>query len=132
MDRNSSSKGLSEALLSKSNIDESMDFLGPRMSICLLLLTVVLESIGTLLLKRALEDFICLIMAYICYFSSLGLFSVVLRQISLSVAYTTWCTLGTVSVCLLSKVFYNESISMSKGFCILLTIPCVVGMYVLP
>lgn len=131
MDRNSP-KGLSEVLLSKSNIDESVDILGPRISIRLLLLTVVLESIGTLLLKGALEDYKCLIMAYICYFSSLGLFSVVLRQISLSVAYTTWCTLGTVSVCLLSKVFYNENISMSKGICILLTIPCVVGMYVLP
>ena len=131
MDRNKT-KGLSEALLSKSNIDESVCLLGPRMSMCLLLVTVVLESIGTLLLKRSLEDYRCMIMAYVCYFSSLGLFSVVLRQISLSVAYTTWCTLGTVSVCLLSKVFYNENISTSKAFCIVLTIPCVIGMYVLP
>ncbi len=122
-------KGLGDAFLpgKTSNINISYET-----SIILLLLTVVLESAGTILLKRAVEDLKWLMLAYICYFSSLGIFSVVLRQISLSVAYTTWCTLGTISVCLLSKLFYDENISIPKGICILFTIPCVIGMYVLP
>lgn len=126
----SPTNGLGETLLPNNKLNQHATQY--RNSIFLLLFTIVLESSGTLLLKRAFEDYRCTVIAFVCYFSSLGLFSVVLRTIPLSIAYTTWCTLGTVTVCLLSKVFYSENISIAKGFCIVLTVPCVIGMYVLP
>ena len=122
---------LSDPLLSPKN-DSSLQKFEYKSAIYLLMFTIALESAGTILLKRAFDNYTYMITAYICYFLSLSLFSVVLQHISLSIAYTTWCTLGTVSVCLMSKIFYDENISFSKGICIVLTIPCVIGMYILP
>ena len=97
----------------------------------LLFLTIGLETFGTLMLKHSLEDGRIYIIAFACYFTSLGLFSVVLKYIPLSIAYTTWCTLGTVGVCVMSALFFGETLRPSKWACVVLTIPCVVGLYVL-
>ena len=104
--------------------------LGPRSSICLLLVTIALESIGTLCLKRAFDGPHFAVLAYTCYFSSLGLFSLVLRHLPLSIAYTTWCTLGTVSVCILSSVVYGEQIGTRRWVCIVCTMPFTIALYV--
>lgn len=101
-------------------------------SICLLLFTILFETTGTLLLKRAFDGYGFMIGAYVCYFASLTMFSFVLRQIPLYIAYTTWCALGSLGVCVLSSIIYGEVISTWKTMCIVITIPCVVGLYVFP
>lgn len=98
----------------------------------LLLCTIVFETSGTLLLKRAFDGRLFVAAAFACYFTGLSLFTFVLRYIPLSVAYTTWCALGTVGVCSFSHFFYGETISLAKIICIVITIPCVIGLYVLP
>lgn len=100
-------------------------------SLLVLCFTIVLEVIGTLSLKYSIRDARIYMFAFPCYFSSLMLFSHVLRFIPLSIAYTTWCTFGTVGVCVTSSVIYDESLSITKWVCILMTIPCVIGMYIL-
>lgn len=98
----------------------------------LLLVTILLETIGTLLLKRAFDGVAYTAGAYGCYFSSLSLFSLVLRRIPLSIAYTTWCALGTVGVAVGSCLLYGETLSVGRWACVALTVPCVVGLHVLP
>lgn len=97
----------------------------------LLLVTIGLETAGTLMLKYSLVDNRVYVVAFVCYFLSLGMFSYVLKYIPLSIAYTTWCTLGTVLVCVLSNVLYGEVMNAWKWGCVVLTIPCVAGLYVL-
>lgn len=104
----------------------------PLYSFFLLLFTITLETTGTLLLKHSLDDAWYLIGAYACYFTSLTLFAVTLRHIPLSVAYTTWCTFGTIGVTVMSQALYKEVISAPKWVCIFATIPCVAGLYILP
>lgn len=112
--------------------DESKKVSPKMTSIGLLLFTIVLESVGTICLKKATEDVRIACVAYASYFAALSLFSIVLKDISLTIAYTTWCTIGTISVCVLSSVVYKEDISIQKWFCIIATIPFVIGMYILP
>ena len=102
-----------------------------NIAIALLGVTIVFETVGTLLMKRIQDGWVYTVICYACYFASLALFSRVLRALPLSVAYTTWCTAGTIAVCLSSSFLYNETISVYKWFCIFGTIPCVVGLYVL-
>ena len=102
-----------------------------RSCILLLLFTIVLETTGTLLLKRSSEP-LFMTAAFVFYFSGLFLFSFVLKHIPLFVAYTTWCALGTIGVSVSSSFLYEEVISPSKWACIVLIIPCVTGLYVLP
>jgi small multidrug resistance pump len=102
------------------------------MPIFTLLVTICLESIGTLFLKRSFDGIGYCVVAYSCYFASLALFSVVLKRLPLAIAYTTWCALGTVLVSVGSYFLYNERISWQKSVCIACTIPSVVGMYVFP
>jgi len=101
-------------------------------SLMTLLFTICLETSGTLLLKNALHDYYCLIGAYVCYFGGLTLFAFVLRDIPLSIAYTTWCAVGSILVTLFSHIFYMESMSFAKLLCIIGTIPLVIGLYILP
>ena len=112
--------------------DATKYIVGQRSAVVLLVFTVVLETAGTLSLKRSGDGMQYYAAAYVCYGVSLGLFSVVLRHIPLSVAYSTWCTMGTVLVSVLSSWLYGDTISVYKWVCIGCTVPCVVGMYALP
>ena len=112
--------------------DAAGDSFGPRSAVVLLMFTICLETAGTLTLKRSGDGVQYYVIAYACYFVSFGLFSIVLRHIPLSIAYTTWCTLGSVFVSVMSYLLYDDRISTYKWACIGCTIPCVVGMYVLP
>ena len=114
-------------------IAQHESYMHPRIfSFMTLLFTICLEASGTLLLKNALHDYYCLIGAYLCYFVSLTLFAFVLRDIPLSIAYTTWCAVGSILVTLFSNILYMESISFAKLLCIIGTIPLVVGLYIVP
>ena len=125
---------LRESLLPfvESTVTSTSTTTPPLHSVLLLLFTIALETSGTLLLKHSLEDAWYLVGAYACYFTALTLFAVTLRHIPLSVAYTTWCAFGTVGVAVLSQVLYKEVISGPKWICILATVPCVSGLYILP
>ncbi len=100
--------------------------------VCLLLLTICFEVSGTLLLKRGSTQYWSLVPAYILYFTGLSLFTYVLKKMPLAIAYTTWCSLGTIGVTIVCVVVYDEILSWAKIFCIGGTIPFVVGLYLLP
>ena len=100
--------------------------------VCLLLLTICFEVSGTLLLKRGSTQYWILVPAYILYFIGLSLFTYVLKKMPLAIAYTTWCSLGTIGVTIVCVVVYDEILSWTKIFCIAGTIPFVVALYVLP
>ena len=112
--------------------DATQYTLGQRSAIVLLVFTIFLETACTLSLKRSGDGMQYCAAAYACYSVSLGLFSVVLHHIPLSIAYATWCTVGTVLVSVMSQWLYGETISAYKWVCIGCTVPCVVGMHVLP
>lgn len=100
-------------------------------ALALLMVTILLETAGTLLLKYSLEDNRIYVIAFICYFTSLGLFSYVLRTIPLYIAYTTWCALGIIMVCVFSSILFGEPIRPLKWVAILMTIPCISALYVM-
>lgn len=100
-------------------------------ALVLLATTVVLEVSGTIFLRMTVNDTRFYIPAYLLYVSSLSLFSWTLRYIPISVAYTTWCAFGTIGVSAASSVLFHEAISVRRWICIVLTIPPVIGMYIL-
>ena len=102
----------------------------PPYAVAMLLVTILLEVCGTILLKGALYDTRVFFPAYALYFAGLSMFSFSLRYIPLSVAYTTWCALGTIGVAIASRVVYSETLSWRQWACIVMTIPPVVGLYV--
>ena len=101
-----------------------------RRGLAWLALTIGCEISGTVLLKRGLDDIRICVLAYILYFVGLTLFTVALRSISLSIAYSTWCALGIMGVTLASKILYDEEISFARWVCILGTVPLIIGMYI--
>ena len=97
--------------------------------ILLLACTILLEVSGTLLLKQNGSTML-LVLAFMCYFAGLSLFTVVLRTVPLSIAYTTWCACGTVGVTLGSVFFFGETVSIPRFLCIIGTIPLVACLYI--
>ena len=104
----------------------------PVYALVLLVATVVFEVSGTIFLHMTVNDTRNYIPAYLLYALSLTLFSWTLRYIPISIAYTTWCAFGTIGVTVASSVLFHEVISVRRWICILLTIPPVIGMYILP
>ena len=98
----------------------------------LLSITIGLEVSGTLLFRAAVDDARILPLAFGLYFAGLCIFSSALSILPLSVAYSTWCALGTVGVTVGSHYLYGEEISLGRWACIVGTIPLVVGMYAFP
>lgn len=97
-----------------------------------LFVTIGLEVSGTLLIRKGVDDIRFYTIAFPLYFLGLSMFSVTLRDIPLSVAYTTWCALGTIGVSLGASLFFDEEIGVGRWMCILGTIPLIIGMYTLP
>lgn len=91
-------------------------------------MAILLEATGTVLLKVATNDSSLYGMAYACYFCGLTMFSFVVKEMPLSLAYTLWCTLGVVGVCLLSQQYLKEEISTARWLCIVLTLPPLGGL----
>ena len=98
--------------------------------ISFLVVTITLEISGTLLIRKAVDDPRFYAIAFICYFSALSMFSITLQTVPLSMAYSTWCTLGTIGVTVMSKILFGEEIDLKKWICIFSTIPFVIGMYI--
>ena len=92
--------------------------------------TIGLEVTGTLMLRKSVEDARFTLVAYPMYIVALWMFSYSLNDLSLSVAYTSWCTLGTIGVTAGSNLIFDEHISFRRLVCIVCTIPFVIGMYI--
>lgn len=100
----------------------------PAYALVLLATTIVIEVSATLFMRMTVYD----ARNYILYVASLSLFSWTLRCIPISVAYTTWRAFGTSGVSVASSVLFHEVIGVRRWVCILLTIPPVIGTYILP
>ena len=122
---------LKDSLLYVPSLEDNYTQNVSMKSVCLLLFTIILEITGTILLKCAVKEKMYIIGAYIMYFIGLSIFSYVLHEIPLSIAYTTWCSLGTVGVSIMSQIVFAEDISFSKWMCIVGTVPCLAGIYIL-
>ena len=94
--------------------------------------TIILEVTGTIFLKLSMNSKNYLFLCYIFYVSSLTIFSFALKEIPLSIAYTTWCSIGTIGVTVVSKFLFYENISIEKWICILVSLPPVILIQVLP
>ena len=114
-------------LAQNQTVETGVSFKG----VAFLAVTIGLEISGTLLIRKAVEDSRFFAFAFGLYFAGLAMFSYTLRTLPLSIAYTTWCALGTVGVTIGSQYLYCETISTGRWICILGTIPLVVGMYTL-
>ena len=77
---------LEESLLNDTDIIYRKNYF---YSYGLLLSTIILEITGTVFLKLSMDKKSYLLLCYIFYVSSLTMFSFVLKEIPLSVAYTT-------------------------------------------
>ena len=97
----------------------------------MLFTTVFFEIVGTLLLKFSLNNPQWFVLAYMSYFISLSLFSVTLRYIPLSIAYVTWCVIGSMGVTILSQHFFEERITVQQWLCMVAIVPFIIGMYIL-
>lgn len=90
----------------------------------LLSLAIILELIGTSLLKSTkgftvvLPTCICLICYGLCFF----FFSKALNHLNLGLAYATWCGIGIVVSTLLSIFVFKESITFAGIIGILLVL----------
>ena len=105
---------------------------GHSSSFLLLLLTVILEITGTLSLKYATHTHVFYVFSYSFYIMSLTLFSFVLTDIPLHVAYTTWSSLGIIGVTVASQFLFSEHVSFLKWACILGMILCLIGIHISP
>ena len=103
----------------------------PPYAMVFMFTTILLEVSGTLLLRRAQDDVRVFFPAYALYFAGFSMFSFSLRYIPLSVAYSTWCALGTIGVSISSAYLYEEQIGWARWSCIVATVPPVIGMYIL-
>lgn len=101
------------------------------LDVFLLGLTILSETGGTLLLRHG-NDVGTLALGYLLYFLALSLFVRVLRTIPLSIAYATWCSLGTVGIVSYSVLVDGEQLSRAKISCIACIVPCVAGLFLLP
>lgn len=117
-----------EHLIEKTYEYPDEKFIGTLM----LFATISFEICGTLLIKYSQTHKYALLLAYVFYFISLGLFSKTLCFIPLSLAYTTWCTVGAVGVTIFSQILFDEHVSFERWLCILCIIPLVIVMYSIP
>ena len=75
-------------------------------------LAIVFEVCGTLCMRVSVESPIWRVAAYGAYAISFSFFPFALEGMSLSVAYATWSSVGTLSVVILSRILFQEVLSV--------------------
>ncbi len=65
---------------------------------------------------------------FVAYGASLGLLTLALKGIEVSVAYAVWSGLGTALIATIGVVAFDEAVSVPKVVCLLLIIVGVVGL----
>ncbi len=84
------------------------------MSYFFLALAIIIEIIATILLKttegflKPLPSIATLIAYGFCFYS----FSLSLRTIPIGVAYAIWAGIGTIGICLLGWIMYQQKLSL--------------------
>lgn len=101
----------------------------PPRAYMFMIFTILLEVSGTLTLRRTVNDFRAYFPAYALYFAGFSMFSFTLRYIPLSIAYATWCALGTIGVSISSCFLYNETLSYAQWVCMFMLLAPMLGLY---
>ncbi|MEL6298545.1 MAG: multidrug efflux SMR transporter [Pseudomonadota bacterium] len=96
----------------------------------LLAVTVLFEVAGTTLMKlsNGLTVLLPSIGVFVCYFISLGILTLVLKSIPLSVAYAIWSGAGTALTATVGIYIFGEGLTALKAFSLALVIAGVVGL----
>ena len=81
-----------------------------------LLCAIALETAGTTCMKLSagFTKVFPSALVFVCYVSSLIIFTIALKTINLSVAYAVWSGLGTALVAVLGFVIFKEAVSPLK------------------
>lgn len=95
-----------------------------------LLLAISFEVCGTTSMKlsQGFTRLVPSIAMFACYLVSLGLLTLALRGIDLSIAYAVWAGLGTALVSIAGVVLFREGLSALKIVSLALVIAGVVGL----
>ncbi len=100
------------------------------MSSLYLTAAIVLEVGGTTCMKLS-EGFSKLwpsVMVFVLYGLSLGLLTLALKRIDVSVAYAVWSGMGTALIALIGVVWFKEPVTALRIVCLGLIIMGVIGL----
>lgn len=100
------------------------------MSSLYLTAAIVLEVGGTTCMKLS-EGFSKLwpsVMVFVLYGLSLGLLTLALKRIDVSVAYAVWSGMGTALIALVGVMWFKEPVTALRIVCLGLIILGVIGM----
>ncbi|WP_131746549.1 multidrug efflux SMR transporter [Frankia sp. Cppng1_Ct_nod] len=95
-----------------------------------LAVAIVAEIVGTTSL-RASDGFTRLwpsVLVCVCYPLSFYLLSLVLRQLSIGVAYAVWSAVGTAAIVIIGVVAYGESLTAIRVISLVLVVLGVIGL----
>ena len=102
------------------------------MSSLYLTVAIVLEVGGTTCMKLS-EGFSKLwpsVMVFVLYGLSLGLLTLALKRIDVSVAYAVWSGMGTALIALVGVMWFKEPVTALRIVCLGLIILGVIGLNV--
>lgn len=100
------------------------------LALCILALAVGIEVLATFLMPRT-EGFTQLgwsVMVLVGYGIAIGLLSVVIRTVPVSIAYAIWAGAGTALVAVIGATVLGESMSPIKAVSLALIVVGVVGL----
>lgn len=100
------------------------------MSFVFLAIAIVCEVLGTTCMKLS-EGFTKLapsVAMAVFYIASLGLLTMALKKIEVSIAYAIWSGLGTALIAAIGIVYFSESLTVTKILSLALIIAGVVGL----
>lgn len=100
------------------------------MSWLYLVLAIACEVVGTTCMKLS-EGFTRpwpSVTLFVAYLASLGLLTLALKGLDVSVAYAVWSGLGTALIAAIGVAAFGEALNVSKVVCLLLIIAGVVGL----
>lgn len=100
------------------------------MGILYLLVAILLEVSGTTSMKLS-HGFTHLgpsILIFVFYALSFSFFTLSLKRLDISLAYTLWAGIGTFLIALIGIFYFQEPLTVIKGVSLLLIITGVVGL----
>lgn len=102
------------------------------MSWVFLVLAILFEVCGTLLMKlsKGLSHFWIDTLMMITYMVSLGMLSMALKKIDISIAYAIWSGMGIVLIVTVGVLFFKEALSLPKIIFISLIVIGAIGLNV--
>lgn len=84
-----------------------------------------------LALAKGKRFFLWLLVLGINFAFSLGLLSLAMKEIDMSIAYAVWTGIGASGGVIMAKIFYKEQITLLKGICLTLIIGSMIGLKLL-